>query len=69
MTYNTGNVNYYRFYRNSANHNFGTVGTDTVTSEHINLYGTATSSHTAGTSGTLQIRLADGAGVFASAEL
>tara|TARA_R110000823_G_scaffold312870_1_gene439953 strand:+ start:1212 stop:2306 length:1095 start_codon:yes stop_codon:yes gene_type:complete len=69
MTYNTGNVNYYRFYRNSANHNFGTVGTDTATSEHINLYGTATSSHTAGTSGTLQIRLADGAGVFASAEL
>ena len=69
MTYNTGNVNYYRFYRNSSNHNFGTVGTDTVTSEHINLYGTATSSHTEGTSGALQIRLADGAGVFASAEL
>jgi hypothetical protein len=69
MTYNTGNVNYYRFYRNSANHNFGTVGTDTVTSEHINMYGTATSSHTAGTSGTLQIRLNDGAGVLASAEL
>ncbi len=69
MTYNTGNVNYYRFYRNSSNHNFGTVGTDTVTSEHINMYGTTTSSHTAGTSGTLQIRMADGAGVFASAEL
>ena len=39
MTYNPGNVNSYRFYRNSANHNCGTVGTDTVTSEHINLYG------------------------------
>jgi len=69
MTYNTGNVNYYRFYRNSSNHNFGTVATDTVTSEHINMYGTTTSSHTAGTSGALQIRMADGAGVFASAEL
>ena len=69
MTYNTGNVNYYRFYRNSGNHNFGGIGTDTVSSEHINVYGSATSSHTAGTSGTLQVRLADGAGIFASAEL
>ena len=69
MTYNTGSVDYYRFYKTSSNHNFATVGTDTVTSEHVNMYGTTTSSHTAGVSGALQIRLNDGAGVFASAEL
>jgi len=69
MTYNTGSVDYYRFYRQGSNNNFSTIATDTVTSEHINLYGGASSTSSYSASGSLQIRLADGAGVFASAEL
>jgi hypothetical protein len=67
-SFNTGNVNYYRFYRGGGNENFGNVATDTITSEHLNMYGDGIS-HTQGLNGTLQIRLADGAGVFVTAEL
>jgi hypothetical protein len=67
-SFNTGNVNYYRFYRGGSNENFGNVATDTITSEHLNMYGDGIS-HTQGLNGTLQIRLADGAGVFVTAEL
>ena len=67
-SFNTGNVNYYRFYRGGGNENFGNVATDTISSEHLNMYGDGIS-HTQGLNGTLQIRLADGAGVFVTAEL
>ena len=67
-SFNTGNVNYYRFYRGGSFENFGNVATDTISSEHLNMYGDGIS-HTQGLNGTLQIRLADGAGVFVTAEL
>lgn len=67
-SFNTGNVNYYRFYRGGSYQNFSNVATDTITSEHLNMYGDGIS-HTQGLNGTLQIRLADGAGVFVTAEL
>ena len=67
-SFNTGNVNYYRFYRGGTYENFGNVATDTITSDHLNMYGDSLS-HTQGLNGSLQIRLADGAGVFVTAEL
>jgi hypothetical protein len=67
-SFNVGNVNYYRFYRGGSFENFTNVATDTITREHLNMYGDGLS-HTQGLNGSLQIRLADNAGVFVTAEL
>ena len=71
MSFAGGNINYYRFYRNNAYDNFRNIQLDTATRRQATLASDDTSEveHTAGTSGTVQIRLADGASIAATAEL
>ena len=68
MTYNSGSA-FYRFYRNASNDNFDTVQNDTVTQWHVNISSNGGLSHTAGTSGNVQIRIPSGGGFQADAEL
>lgn len=68
MTYNSGSA-FYRFYRNLSNDNYDNLQNDTVTQWHVNISSNGGLSHTAGTSGNVQIRIPSGGGFQADAEL
>tara|TARA_X000001388_G_scaffold72471_1_gene63163 strand:+ start:333 stop:1439 length:1107 start_codon:yes stop_codon:yes gene_type:complete len=59
----------YRFYRNGTFDQFDTLEADNATLLHLQFAGTSGLSHTAGHSGSVQIRYSDGGFVNADAEL
>jgi hypothetical protein len=68
MSYNTGS-GYYRFYRNGTYDPFDVLQNDATSPLHVNVASNGGVSHSAGDCGTVQVRIGDGAGFQANAEL
>jgi len=68
MTYNSGS-GFYRFYRNGTYDPFDVLQNDATSPLHANIASNGGVSHSAGDCGTVQVRVADGAGFQANAEL
>ena len=68
MSYNSG-AGYYRFYRNGTYDPFDVLQNDAVSPLHANIASNGGVNHTAGDCGTVQVRVGDGAGFQANAEL